>query len=140
MNDVANNPPLIQFKTVGRVHVGTIHVNSVLSTINIAEFGNELLRYVHERPGLNLLLNFEHVDNLSSAVLTELLRVNKVVQEGEGNLRLCAVAPKIREVFEITNLNTIFVIHGDDEDVNVSRFERSLDVAAQEAAWDDPDA
>lgn len=127
---------LIDFRVVGRVHVGEIRASSVLSTLNVAEFGSEVYSYVESHPGLNLLLDFSNVDYLSSAVLTELLRTNKAIQETNGRLHLCAVAPTIREIFEITNLDRVFVISGDDCETSLKKFERSLDIAAQEEAWE----
>lgn len=129
---------LLSFEEQGRIWVGTIRANSVLSASNVSEFGAEVLAFVAEHPGVNLLLNFEHVDYLSSAVLTELLRVNKAIQDSQGSLRLCAVAPVIREVFEITNLDQIFVIHSDDVETDLARFKRSLEIAEREKAWDPP--
>jgi anti-sigma B factor antagonist len=130
-----NHERLIDYTQIGRITVAVIRASSVLSALNVVEFGNELLSRVREHPGLNLLLNFEHVDYLSSAVLTELLRVNRAVQEGQGRLRLCGISPTIREIFEITNLNKLFSIHDDDLETSVKRFERALDIEAEEAAW-----
>ena len=129
---------LVEFREHSPITIGTIRTSSVLSAINVAEFGREVLQRVEKQPKLNLLLNFEHVDYLSSAVLTELLRINKAVQEQSGQLRLCAVAPSIREIFEITNLDKLFVLTEDDVEASIKRFERALEIAAQEAAWEDP--
>ncbi len=130
--------PLVEFELVGRITIGTIRTSSVLSAINVAEFGNEVLDYIKGHPGLILLLNFENVDYLSSAVLTELLRINKAITETAGRLHLCAVSAVIREVFEITNLDRIFVIHSEGRESGIKRLERSLEVAEKEAAWKDP--
>lgn len=129
------NEQLIDYTQLGRITVATIRASSVLSALNVVEFGNELLARVRANAGINLLLNFEHVDYLSSAVLTELLRVNRAVQEARGRLRLCGISPTIREIFEITNLDKLFSIHEDDLENSVKRFERSLDIEAEEAAW-----
>jgi len=134
----ANKQDLLAFEQKGRIWVGTIRANSVLSAANVSEFGAEVLAFIAKNPGLNLILNFEHVDYLSSAVLTELLRINKAMTETRGSLRLCAISPVILEVFKITNLDRIFVIHSDDVEADIGRFERSLEIAAQEAAWDEP--
>lgn len=136
----ATKQPLLDFRTDGPIHIGTIRTSSVLSAVNVAEFGNEILGYIKEHPRLNLLLNFENVDYLSSAVLTELLRVNKAIQESDGRLHLCAVSATIREIFEITNLDRIFVINSDGVDSGIRRFKRSLEVAEKEAAWQEPTA
>ena len=130
--------PLIEFQVRGRITLGTVRSSSVLSARNVARFGEEVIAYVNAHPKLNLLLNFENVDYLSSAVLTELLRIKGAVEHVTGNLRLCAVSPLIHKAFEITNLDKVFVIHADSAEQDVRRFERALNVAAQEATWTDP--
>ena len=127
--------PLLTFKQHDRITVGTILTSSVLSPTNVIEFGNTVINHVNENPGINLLLNFEHVDYLSSAVLTELLRIHKAIEESKGKIRLTAVSRTILEVFEITNLNKMFTIHTDGLDADLKRFNRALDVQEQEKAW-----
>ena len=127
--------PLVVFNQQGRIHIGTVCASQVLKSINIAEFGNEVLAYIKANPGLNLLLNFESVDYLSSAVLTELLRVNQAIQHSRGRLRLCAISPTIKEIFEITRLDSVFSIHGESLAMDLKRFERSLEIEDEEALW-----
>lgn len=129
---------IVDFEVEGRIVVGTIRTTSVLSAINVAEFGNEVVAKIEGNTGINLLLSFENVDYLSSAVLTELLRINKAIQEAQGQLRLCGVSKVILEIFQITNLDKMFAIYHDDVTGGVRRFVRSLEVAAEDAAWKDP--
>ncbi len=129
---------IVDFEVQGKIVVGTIRTTSVLSAINVAEFGNEVVAKIEGSTGINLLLSFENVDYLSSAVLTELLRINKAIQEAQGQLRLCGVSKVILEIFQITNLDKMFAIYHDDVTGGVRRFMRSLEVAAEEAAWKDP--
>ena len=129
---------ILDFSQEGAVIVGTIRTSSVLSTINVAEFGNEVVAYVESRPEINLLLNFENVDYLSSAVLTELLRVNKAIEGVKGKLRLCSLSKVILEVFQITNLDKMFNIYNEDRDGGLRRFQRALAIQAEEAAWKEP--
>ena len=133
----ANREPLLDFETDGPVHIGTIKFSSVLSAANVAEFGQEVLNYIKAHPKLNLLLSFENVDYLSSAVLTELLRINSAIEESKGTLRLCAISPVIREVFEITNLDSVFTLHADSVEKDLKRFHRAIEIAEQEQAWTD---
>lgn len=132
-----NEGPLIEFQVRGRITLGTVKSSSVLSARNVARFGAEVVAHVSGHAGLNLLLNFENVDYLSSAVLTELLKIRGAVEQAKGNLRLCAVSPVIHKAFEITNLDKMFVIHGDGAEADIKRFERALNIAAQEASWND---
>jgi len=128
--------PLLTFEHHGMIVVGTIREARMLDALNVADFGQQLADFVAGQQGLRLLLSFEHVDYLSSAVLTELLRANGTVREGDGKICLWGLSPAIREVFEITNLEKVFTIYRTDTcDEAVSRFDRSLDVEAQEEGW-----
>jgi|SRR5690606_1684167 len=126
---------LVAFEERGPITEGTITSSSVLDTLNVSQFGNAVLAHIQGKPRINLLLNFERVDYLSSAVLTELLRINEAVQEARGRLRLCALNKDIRKVFEITNLDKLFVIYGAPEEAH-ERFVRALQIEADEESWD----
>lgn len=132
--------PLLRFDEQKPIVIGTIRFKSVLSAANVTEFGVEALEFVSKNPGLNLLLNFEKVDYLSSAVLTELLRIKKAIDDTGGRLRLCAISETIQEVFQITNLDKVFTLDGANLDVAKKRFLRTIEVADEEAAWKAPGA
>lgn len=133
--------PMLQFEKRGRVTIGTVVSTNMLDGANVTEFGNETLGYIKKHPGIHLLLNFRTVTYMSSAALTELLRINQALRDAGGSVRLCSLTPAIRNVFQITNLEKLFFIH-DDEDVDAAhkRFERALTIAAQEEAWADKNA
>lgn len=133
--------PMLQFEKRGRVTIGTVVSTNMLDGANVTDFGNETLNYVKKHPGIHLLLNFRPVTYMSSAALTELLRINQALRDNGGSVRLCSLTPAIRNVFQITNLEKLFFIH-DDEDADAAhkRFERALTIAAQEEAWADKNA
>lgn len=126
---------LLTFEERGEIVVGRVRAASVLDAVNVSQFGNEVLARVKDTPRINLLLDFQNVDYLSSAVLTELLRIGQAVRDNNGQLRLCALNRDVRKVFEITNLDKVFTIYDKAENA-VTRFKRSLNVAAEEDAWD----
>lgn len=128
--------PMVIFNEQPPIHVGTVSPSRVLRMVNIAELGATVLEYVKRHPGLNLLLSFENVDYLSSAVLTELLRINQAIQECRGRLRLCAVSPAIQEIFQITRLDTVFSIHAEGVDVEARKFARAIALEREEKAWE----
>lgn len=132
---------LVDFEVHGPITVGKIVNTNVLDGMNVSDFGNGVLDYVQEHAGVKLLLNFEQVTYMSSAALTELLKINEALRESQGAVRLCNLSCEIQKVFKITNLEKLFVIH-DDENVDSARkrFERSLAVAAEEDAWAGGDA
>lgn len=129
-------PVLITFDDNGAITVGTIVSTSVLDMTNVSAFSEQVIDYCMGRPGIHLLLDFSNVTFLASSALTELLRIDAALKTIGGSVRLCSLTPDIRNVFEITNLNTLFVIHEDDTVEKArARFERSLAVAAEEDAW-----
>lgn len=131
------NTPIIQFEQKGPVVLATVREARMLDALNVAEFGRQLTEFVQNRERLNLLICFEHVDYLSSAVLTELLRVNSIVTKYNGSVRLCSLQSSIQEVFQITSLDKVFVIYSDDDGEQASKkFQRSLQLAAEEKSWE----
>ena len=131
-----NNAPQLTFTDHGDITVGTISEANMLDAMNVTEFGNEVLNFLKGKQGIHLLLNFENVDYMSSAALTELLRINENLTKANGSVRLTGLTNDIRKVFQITNLEKLFVIHDDDAlDKAVSRFERALSIAAEDDAW-----
>jgi anti-sigma B factor antagonist len=128
--------PLVEYEQHGSITVGTVRAARVLDAVNVTEFGNRLLEYVDEHPGVHLLLNFAQVNYLSSAALTELLKVNEATQRTGGGVRLCALSPEIASVFQITNLDKLFLVEpGETVDHALHRYERSLQIAAEEDEW-----
>lgn len=127
---------MLNVETEGRITVATIVSASVLDALNVTEFGEAAGSYLAEHKGANLLLDFSQVNYLSSAVLTELLRLKDAAEAEGGALRLCGLNDDIRTIFEITNLNKVFTIYKTRES-GVENFERSLDRAEESKAWDD---
>ena len=125
---------LVRFEENQGIVVGHIGAASVLDAANVDQFGAEVIGHVKGQPRLSLLLDFGEVDYLSSAVLTELIRINETLAESQGNLRLCGLNKDIRKVFEITNLDKLFIIY-DTVPEGIKRFLRSLEVAAEEETW-----
>ena len=125
---------LVTFEQSGPITVGAIHAASVLDAINVSQFGEEVLDYVEHHSGVNLLLDFQRVNYLSSAVLTELIKIDHACKGVGGTLRLCSLNRDIRNIFEITNLDKHFIIY-ESVAVGIKRHIRSLDVQAEEDGW-----
>lgn len=132
---------LITFDTKGAITVGTITGTTVLDGMHTDTFGREAVDYVSDKPGLNLLLDFRNVTYLSSAALTELLRIREALLKIGGTLRLCCLSCDILRVFKITNLENLFHIHGEEDTAEaLARYQRALEVAVKERSWAAQDA
>ncbi len=131
---------LVRFQPSDQVTVGTIEGTTVLDGMNVTGFGDRVIEYVKDKSGLHLLLDFDNITYMSSAGLTELLRINHALGASNGSIRLCNLSCDIRKVFQITNLDRLFAIHEDENvEAAVRRYERSLTIAADEDAWENQD-
>lgn len=132
-----NDEPVVTYNERDGIVVGTVFATSMLDALNVTEFGNEVVNYLNEHPSTRLMLNFENVDYLSSAALTELLRINEAAVSGGGSVRLCGLSPDIYKVFKITNLDKLFAVEESESvDHAIRRFKRAMAIAQEEDEWD----
>ena len=101
---------------VGDVSVVRFVDRKILDELNIQELGQELFQLVEEDNKTRLLLNFQHVEFLSSAALGKLITLDKKVKAHGGKMKLSNIRPEIYEVFAITKLNKLFDIKDDEAD------------------------
>jgi anti-sigma B factor antagonist len=101
---------------LGDVTVVSFTDRKILDEQNIQNIGEQLFSLVDESGRKKLLLNFGNVEYMSSAALGKLITLNKKVQSAGGRLVLCNIDASIREVFEITKLDKLFVIKNDEQE------------------------
>ncbi len=130
--------PLLQFESDDSITIGTLASSSMLDGLIVADFGRELVSHFDKHPGAHVLLDFENIEYLSSATLTELIKANdKAVADG-GGIRLCGLSPDIEKVFAITKFDKLFDIHpGETRDKAAARYKRALAVSQEEEAWEE---
>jgi anti-anti-sigma factor len=63
-----------------------------------------------------VVLNFNGVAYLGSAMLAQLVRLHQKVESGGGRVALCAIAPDLLPVFETTGLNKLLPIFADEHE------------------------
>jgi len=87
----------------------------ILEERDIQDLQESIMSVIEQAGCIKLILDFSNVKFLSSAVLGLLIRISKKVYEGDGQLKLCNINPKIYEIFKITRLTKIFDIYPDME-------------------------
>ena len=102
--------PILTFLTSGQITVGHIDA-AVLDATNVKAFGQEVQKVMEDQENVHFLLDFEKVNYLSSAALSELIYLYRISRSNNGDVRLCNVTKQIMTAFEITNLNKMFVIY-----------------------------
>jgi anti-sigma B factor antagonist len=86
---------------------------NILEEANIQQIGDEISALIDASDNPRLLIDFAHVEHLSSAALGTLITINNKIRSKDGQLRLCNIDPQIFEVFVITKLDKLFQIHQD---------------------------
>jgi anti-sigma B factor antagonist len=104
----------------GEVTIVELLDRNILEEANITAMGDHIGSVIDEQTNPKLLIDFQHVEHLSSAALGSLIKINTKIKEKGGQLRLSNIDPQIREVFLITKLNKLFQIHDDRSDALAS--------------------
>ncbi len=91
-------------------HIGFLDRN-ILEEVYIQAIATEINRVLDEAENPKVVINFENVEHLSSAVLGTLITINNRIKEQNGQLRLANIDAKVYEIFLITKLNQIFHIY-----------------------------
>ena len=103
-----------------REEEGVLVVNftdaKILDEARIQQIGTELMEMVATAAqNKKMLLNFQGVQFMSSAMIGKLVLLNKTSQGAEIDLKFCTISPNVLEVFKITRLNKVFKIYADEE-------------------------
>jgi len=104
----------IDISKVGEVTVVRFIDKKILDEASIQELGAELFGLVEQLNRKSILLNFSDVEFLSSAALGKLITLDRKVKSAKGRLKMSNIRPEILEVFQITKLNKVFDIRGDE--------------------------
>ena len=112
---MADIKPRISVEYSENATIITFTEEKILEETDIQAILKSIMSVVEQAERINLILDFQNVRFLSSAVLGLLIRISKRIYEQEGQLKLCNINPKIYEIFKITRLNKVFDIYQDIE-------------------------
>ncbi len=128
----------VKFREDGPITIGTVFNSTMLDGVVVRQFGEQVLDYINKHGRVNLLLDFGNVEYLSSAALTELIRINDAAVSNGGSLRLCGLSPQIQKVFEITKFDRSFDVQPNEDVAHAAaRFKRSIAISEEEDAWEE---
>jgi len=99
----------------GDVGVVSFRTSRVLDQSNVQQLGDELDGLLKNYKLKRIVLNFENVQYMSSAVMGKLVSLYKQLQPLGGELRLCGIGQSIFEIFKIMRFDKLFTIR-DTED------------------------
>ena len=104
----------LQVEQIGDVTVVRFTSCNVLDEATAHLVGRELFELVEEDGHRQMLLNLAAVEFLTSTALGKLVTLHKKLRSRGGKLKICGVPPKIRVVFQITKLDTVFDLFEDE--------------------------
>ena len=112
----AAKPRLLMTEGFGEVTVVRFQASRVLDGSNVAQLGDELNDLVTKKYATKMVLNFENVQYMSSAVLGKLITLNKSILAEKGKLKLCSIDKNVFEIFSIMKLDKLFAIYDTEEE------------------------
>ena len=79
----------------------------------IQDVGEELQSLLTDHGRTRILLDFAHVQYISSSMLGQLARLVKEVEKAKGQLKLTGLGPVLRDTFRISHFESLFAIYDD---------------------------
>lgn len=81
----------------------------------IREVGEQLHVLIADPAVTHVLLDFQDVRFMSSSLLGLLLPLMRSLGQRGGQMKLCSLAPSLREVFAVSKLDRLFALYDDQE-------------------------
>jgi anti-sigma B factor antagonist len=113
----------IRLSTRGSVSVVQLMDNKVIDVERIAQLGEELMSLANSPAGTRVLINLDNVRFLSSSAINKLIVLERRLTSNGGDLKLSNLSPEVEEVFQITQLNSVFDICA-TEDLAIETFDK----------------
>ncbi len=99
----------------------TFHPEGYLSAANATEFSQRLLLTVKSSTPAPVLVDMSQVEFMDSAGLMVLIKAFRLAQSSGQKLGICSIAPSVRMMFELTQLDDVFEIYE-----NPASFEKAI--------------
>jgi anti-sigma B factor antagonist len=88
----------------------TFNHEEILNEQYVMELEKEIMTMVKQARRENMVLDFCNVKLMTSAFLGLLVKINKLIRERGGYLKLRNIDPSIYKIFKITGLTKVFDI------------------------------
>ena len=95
----------------------------IIDETRISSLGQELTELVTNTDNKKIVLNFQNVSFMSSAMIGKLVLFGKKCKSNDVELRLCNINENVDEVFKLMKLNKVFKIDRDEE-ASVAKFSK----------------
>ena len=86
----------------------------IIDESRISSLGQELTELINNAENNQIILNFQNVSFMSSAMIGKLVLFGKKCKSSNVDLRICGINPNIKEVFDLMKLEKIFKVSEDE--------------------------
>ena len=104
---------------MGGIHVIEFMDTNVLDQMRIEQIRAELDALVEKAGQPKFVISFANVKHISSAVLGVMMSLDKKIKGKKGELRIAAVSPTIKQVFQLTKLDKMIKMYEKTDDALV---------------------
>lgn len=108
-----SNASTLEIHRTDQVIIASFRERLLLDHDELRRVEQALLAEADAVPGSKVIVDFKDVQGLASKMLEVLLRVHQTLSASGGELVLCGLAARLREVFEVTQLSQLLVIYED---------------------------
>jgi len=88
---------------------------SIIDESRIEAVGTELKELMNKSDQEKIILTFENVEFMSSAMIGKLVHFGNMCKDEKVALRLCDINPNVKKVFDLMRLDKLFTIDKDVE-------------------------
>lgn len=108
--------PLLDVTREGEVAFVRFGKSRILDQSHVQQIGEELEALVQDHGFTMVIINFENVSYMSSAVMGKLVAMYKMLNAKGGRMLLCNISDSIYEIFEIMRFDQLFdIVDSEDE-------------------------
>jgi len=100
--------------TINDVKIATFQEPSLIDALAVQTAGQTLFQLVDGEAPRRIVLDFQHVRQLSSQMIGVLLQLHKKSGAINGKVVICGVRPPLMEAFRITKLDKVLEFAADE--------------------------
>jgi anti-sigma B factor antagonist len=110
--------PAFQFLSVkeadGVAVISFLESASMIEGEKVESLSKELFELIESKKYKKVLLNLYNAGYMSSAMLAQLVRLHRKMQDLKGKVRLCCLRPPVMEAFKVSQFDRLFDIFPDE--------------------------
>jgi anti-anti-sigma regulatory factor len=106
----------LELEQIGEVVVAKFNTTAILDEEKLSVIGKQMSSLGEEAGYRCVLLNFAAVERLSTEMLAKVLGLHRKIKARGGKLVLCAIKPKLYEIFDTLKLPKILSIYGSEQE------------------------